>query len=353
MAKRTFDFRITNVRCVDETEHEGFIFSGEGLANDAMRLQALFVTEDGDAHLTERRTGVFNLGSNYEDGTTIGMDRFVGRMLIDDAQPYPLTLSVALFLIEEDWFGDLSDIEGAIRGYAEATKATHGLLSSVFGAIGGAGKIASSIGKIASVVEPGIANLVLSGGNDLFTPQDVSLVIPSFDAPLDAADRRGIVDFEGHGGHYQLTYEWDVRPVGQTIALRASNGQYVAAEGGGGGPLVANRPRLREWETFELVDLGAGGVGRRVALRVHDGHFVAAEGGGGGALVANRGRARSWETFELRDLGRTPRGQRRVAFRSANGRYITAEGGGGRELVVNRPPGLLRAWEVFTLEDVD
>jgi hypothetical protein len=36
------------------------------------------------------------------------------------------------------------------------------------------------------------------------------------------------------------------------IHLRADNGQYVCAEGGGGREVVANRDRAQEWETFTV-----------------------------------------------------------------------------------------------------
>ena len=36
------------------------------------------------------------------------------------------------------------------------------------------------------------------------------------------------------------------------IHLRANNGQYVCAEGGGGREVVANRSARGAWETFEL-----------------------------------------------------------------------------------------------------
>jgi hypothetical protein len=37
---------------------------------------------------------------------------------------------------------------------------------------------------------------------------------------------------------------------GDTFALRASNGQYVVAENGGGGAINANRSVRGAWETF-------------------------------------------------------------------------------------------------------
>src|SRR2546421_620371 len=44
------------------------------------------------------------------------------------------------------------------------------------------------------------------------------------------------------------------RPQMPRVHLRAANGQYVCAEGGGGDNVVANRDLPREWETF-VVEL--------------------------------------------------------------------------------------------------
>jgi len=38
------------------------------------------------------------------------------------------------------------------------------------------------------------------------------------------------------------------------IALQTFNGQYVCAEGGGGGAVVAARDNASLWETFTLID---------------------------------------------------------------------------------------------------
>ena len=126
--------------------------------------------------------------------------------------------------------------------------------------------------------------------------------------------------------------------VSRSIALRASNGQYVCAEGGGGGVVVANRNAIGAWETFRLFDLGNGNV----ALRASNGQYVCAEGGGGGAVVANRNAIGAWETFKLFDLGNG-----NVALRASNGQYVCAEGGGGGVVVANR--NAIGAWETFKL----
>ena len=90
---------------------------------------------------------------------------------------------------------------------------------------------------------------------------------------------------------------------GDQSALRADNGQFVCAEGGGGGQVVANRSAIGAWETFAILRAdGSSGVianGQQVALRASNGQFFCAEGGGGREMVANRSAIRGWETFTI------------------------------------------------------
>jgi len=122
------------------------------------------------------------------------------------------------------------------------------------------------------------------------------------------------------------------------VALRASNGQYVCAEGGGGQAVVANRDAIGEAESLNLIYLDTN----RVALQVNNGMYLCAEGGGGQALVANRTAIGAWETFALMD-----RGGGQVALQAYNGEYVCAEGGGGQVLIANR--GAVGPWETFAL----
>ncbi len=125
-------------------------------------------------------------------------------------------------------------------------------------------------------------------------------------------------------------------PAGEPVALRASNGQYLVAENGGGGAIYANSPGITPWTTFRLVDMNGGTLesGDKVTIQAFTGQYLSAEGGGGGALAANGPAGGGWETFELF-------GERlpdwsvplcygcRVRLRTANGYYALAEGGGG------------------------
>lgn len=120
------------------------------------------------------------------------------------------------------------------------------------------------------------------------------------------------------------------------IALKASNGQYVCAENGGGREVVANRGAIGPWEMFTVTDRGNG----TVSLQAVNGQYLCAENGGGTSLVANRGAFGPWETFRLID-----RGNGTIALQACNGQYVCAEMGGGTSVVVNR--NAIGAWETF------
>jgi hypothetical protein len=100
------------------------------------------------------------------------------------------------------------------------------------------------------------------------------------------------------------------------ISLQAWNGQYIRAEGGGGGKVLANRGEIDEWATFDLSEL----ENNKIGLRAHNGDFVCAEGGGGREIVASRKMLSAWETFEL-----VKQRDDRVALRVDIGQYVSVE----------------------------
>jgi hypothetical protein len=108
------------------------------------------------------------------------------------------------------------------------------------------------------------------------------------------------------------------------ISLRASNGQYVVAEGGGGRELKANRNYVGPWETFRLQALGNG----KIALRAHKGQYVTAQSGGGGMVNATSNSIGSNETFELMTNSLSA-----MEIDSVNGQPLMAMGGGGSYLL--------------------
>jgi hypothetical protein len=116
---------------------------------------------------------------------------------------------------------------------------------------------------------------------------------------------------------------------GDLISLRRREGDFVIVEAAGDGLLGLAATWFTRQRLFTVVKLDAdeGGIvpagrgvavrsGDRVALVAANGRFVAAEGGGGGVLRADRREAGGWETFVL--ILDTPAGEvARSSSRSA------------------------------------
>lgn len=90
-------------------------------------------------------------------------------------------------------------------------------------------------------------------------------------------------------------------PAGAKVNVRTESRHYLQAEGGGGGLVNASGPWPREWETFELVlPSGADPVlayGHPFALRTYNGQFMGADGGGGGKVSATATSVGTTERF--------------------------------------------------------
>lgn len=204
---------VTGVRCVDETEHEGiFGISGEGLANDAIRLKVISTSQKNGEPVVQQQSALMNLGSDYQDGTIVPMDLTLANFKLRPEDPLPMSIVASLVLVEEDWFGDISgDVAAAIRGYAEATRTVHGTLSALLERIPTPGfQIGATIGAIASVVDPAIAEAILGAGNDIFPIQDVSIIISDRNAPFAPGADVGVLRFSGHGGEYEISFIWKI-----------------------------------------------------------------------------------------------------------------------------------------------
>jgi pimeloyl-ACP methyl ester carboxylesterase len=136
------------------------------------------------------------------------------------------------------------------------------------------------------------------------------------------------------------------------VSLRADNGQFVVAEGGGGGMVNANRNDVGPWETFTLFDLNGGTLmdGDPVAFQTNSSHYLQAVWGGGDTMLAVGGYVGPWETFTLVDLDR-PGGAVQswdaIALQGNYGYFVVAEQGGGD--VVNANRTWIGPWETFRL----
>ncbi|MDP6581857.1 MAG: matrixin family metalloprotease, partial [Vicinamibacterales bacterium] len=138
---------------------------------------------------------------------------------------------------------------------------------------------------------------------------------------------------------------------GSSISLQAQNGQYVAAEGNGGGAVNANRSAVGEFESFQLAGDNSGSClqsGAVVSIQTSGGFFFRVEGGGGSGLDATATSAGLWESFViLRVGGGTIRSGDAVALQTPSGHYLVAEQGGGS--VVNADRTNIGGWEMFTI----
>ena len=141
------------------------------------------------------------------------------------------------------------------------------------------------------------------------------------------------------------------QPPGSTVvSFQASNGQYMVAEGGGGGEVNANRSAIGSWEKFTMVDLNGGSLnaGDPVAFRTDSGHYLQAWENGGGPMRAEGGAPLSWETFTIVDLnGGSLNSGDPIALQFNGYWYVCAEGGGGQEVNVNRTG--IGPWETFII----
>ncbi len=136
-----------------------------------------------------------------------------------------------------------------------------------------------------------------------------------------------------------------------TVGFQASNGQFVVAEGGGGGVVNANRGGMGAWESFTLVDRNGGSLesGDHINLYTWDWWVLQASGGGGGGLHAGAVLPDGWETFVIEKVGGsgTINNGDPIALRTDNGHYVVAEGGGGGVVNANRTG--IGSWETFTI----
>jgi hypothetical protein len=136
------------------------------------------------------------------------------------------------------------------------------------------------------------------------------------------------------------------------VQIKTADGHFLAAEGGGGSAVHADRRQPGEWQTFVIAARDGGPVldGDRVTLRTSDGnHYLQASLGGGDLLTAAGTIEGPWETFVI-ETGRATSiadgDMCRLRTTTDPARYVSADRGGGGDVHVN--PRSAGPWETFS-----
>jgi hypothetical protein len=118
------------------------------------------------------------------------------------------------------------------------------------------------------------------------------------------------------------------------VSITNFHGRPLTAEGNG--TVSWNRPWIREWETFEMIEVGTD----KVAFKSHHGLYLSAQPHG--TLECNRGAILAWEMFQI-----VPAAAGGSAFRTCHGYYVCVTPHGLCE-----PRLLVHEWETFRIQNV-
>jgi len=199
------ELRIHKVKCLDETD--GFLGSEAG--DDEIDLGGTTVDESGDTN----KVAPFRVRSDFDDGEQkvyTPPKRFTWFNLTEGTA-YPKSYYVTLVLAEADMGGlpeFLDQLLNWVKG--KVTAALGAALGSVIGASGG--PIGAIIGAVVGAVVGWVFDLFKSiWEDDIFKPATVSINIPSLSARWAGGKTdspEGVITYKGHGGKYQVTYDW-------------------------------------------------------------------------------------------------------------------------------------------------
>jgi|GEM_PF-1463618 len=149
---------------------------------------------------------------------------------------------------------------------------------------------------------------------------------------LTQANGQGLIAVAGS----EKTNTLSCRPV----AFKVPNGQYLVAENGGGGPLLANSDRIKTWETFRLITLENGKVALQAPLKQE---YLSVLPDGNFAWV---GHIKEYEMFDLVRMA-----DNKVALKDHHGKYISIQQGGGGTVIANELT--IKEWEILELIELE
>lgn len=201
------EFRIHRVKCLDETDG----FAGTELGEDEIYLGGSTVDATGNARLVE----AFLVRDDFEDGgeQIYTPPRQSATFDLSAGTEFPKSYFVTLMLAEVDNGGLPELLENLLSWTKEKVTAALGAaIGAQVGASGGpvGAAIGAAVGAAVGLVFDFVREI---WGDDAFRPATLRLDIPSHAARWDG-DRshspEGSVRFRGHGGEYQVVFDWHI-----------------------------------------------------------------------------------------------------------------------------------------------
>lgn len=208
-------FRVHEVKCVDETNPEWW-------GSDEISMGGVAVGADG----TTTQLREYYVGGGFDDGDRkrYSPPRILHQFPMQQGS-FPQTYAVTVALAERD-NGGMSEfirklyesVKGQIVTILKALGAAAGAAigAKIGGSIGTAvaGPLGTIIGAVAgAVVGALVAWLVKSLKDDIFPPQASSAFFYSASGTFlggSLVSPRDSLHFRDHGGHYQVTYDWQL-----------------------------------------------------------------------------------------------------------------------------------------------
>lgn len=204
-ALNNIEFRIHRVRCIDETN--GFLGSEAG--SDEIDLGGTEVDESGDT----KKISAFRVASFGDDGDvkTFSPPRRLTFFNLREGTAFPKSYFVTLVLAEID-MGGLPDFLNKLLNWVRE-KVISLLSAAIGGAIGASGgPIGAIIGVAVGWAVGKVFELFKSvWEDDIFEPVTARVDVPTATHRFGggATDSpNGVAVFSGHGGKYDVTYDW-------------------------------------------------------------------------------------------------------------------------------------------------
>ena len=205
------NLRIHSVKCVDETG--GWI--AEKFGDDEIYLGGFSI----DANAAAKKIDPFSVNSGFDDGEVqkYNPPRVFATFQLGAHLTKPANFSAGFLLIEKDAGGMLNAIKKLYdKLVAEIAKKKNEAAGHANGT--GVAIAPIAVGLIWSYIKPVIYEYVKDKilgwfGDDLFPLQDVTTTIMNADHTWHGKKNSPVsmVEFSGHGGTYQLFYDWELR----------------------------------------------------------------------------------------------------------------------------------------------